>query len=118
MYFISRWKPWQLAEEVVQAYIWHVYSKFGGSEKILSDNITEFKKKLLKEVAKQLGVKYQAYTLSYRPQCNGKIEGFQKYLKSSIAKHIVNNMEWYEFTDLATTACNFIPNVTFLLHVC
>ena len=24
----------------------------------------------------------------------------------------MNNMEWDEFTDLATTAYNFIPNVT------
>ena len=31
------------AEEVTQAYIDNVYSKFGGSLKILSDNGTEFK---------------------------------------------------------------------------
>ena len=40
------------------------------------------------------------------------IEGFHKYLKSCIDKHIVNNMEWDEFTDLATAAYNFIQNVT------
>ena len=33
------------AEEVTQAYIDNVYSKFGGSLKILSDNGTEFKNK-------------------------------------------------------------------------
>ena len=32
------------AEEVLQAYIDNVYSTFGGSVKILSDNGTEFKK--------------------------------------------------------------------------
>ena len=100
------------AEEVLQAYIRNVYSKFGGSEKILSDNGTEFKNKLFEDVAKQLGVEYKAYTPPYRPQCNGKIEGFHKYLKSCIAKHIVNHMEWDEFTDLATAAYNFVPNVT------
>ena len=100
------------AEEVVQAYLCHVYSKFGGSEKILSDNGTEFKNKLFKEVADQLGVEYKVYTPPYRPQCNGKKEGFHKYLKSSTAKHIINNMEWDDFTDLATAAYNFIPNVT------
>ena len=31
------------AEEVLQAYLQNLYSKFGGSEKILSDNGTEFK---------------------------------------------------------------------------
>ena len=102
----------QTAEEVLQAYLHHVYSKFGGSEKILSDNGTEFKNKLFKEVADQLGVEYKVYTPPYRPQCNGKIQGFHKYLKSCIAKHIINNMEWDEFTDLATRAYNFVPNVT------
>ena len=87
-------------------------SKFGGSEKILSDNGTEFKNKLFEDVAKQIGVEYKLYIPPYRPQCNGKIEGFHKYLKSCIAKHIINNMEWDEFTNLATAAYNFIPNVT------
>ena len=100
------------AEEVLQAYLRNVYSKFGGSEKILSDNGTEFKNKLFKDIAKQLGVIYKSYTPPYRLQCNGKIEGFHKYLKSCIAKHVVNNMEWDEFTDLAMVAYNFVPNIT------
>ena len=100
------------AQEVVQAYLHHVYSKFGGSEKILSNNGTEFKNKLFEEVASQLGVEYKVYIPPYRPQCNGKIEGFHKYLKSCIAKHIINNMEWDKFTDLATAAYNFIQNVS------
>ena len=45
------------AEDVVQAYIDKVYSLFGGSEKVLTDNGTEFKNKLINEVCKQLGVK-------------------------------------------------------------
>ena len=98
-------------QEVIQAYVRHVYSKFGGSEKILSDNSPEFKIKLFEEVSKQLGIEYKVYTPPYRPQCNGKI-GFHKYLKSYIAKHIVNNMEWDDFTDLATAAYNLVPNVT------
>ena len=47
-------------EEVVQAYMHHVYSKFGGSEKIISDNSTEFKNKLFEEVTNQLDVEYKA----------------------------------------------------------
>ena len=39
------------AEEVLQAYIDNVYSKFGGSIKILSDNGTEFKNKIFEQVA-------------------------------------------------------------------
>ena len=100
------------AQEVVQAYMRHVYSKFGGSEKSLSDNGTELKNQLFHKVTKQLGVEYKIYTTPYGPHCNGKIEGFHKYLKSCMAKHIVNNMEWDEFTDLATAAYNFVPNIT------
>ena len=111
MYFASPLKT-MTAEEVLQAYIRNVYSKFSGSENILSDNGTEFKNKLFEDVAKQLGVEYKVYTPPYRPQCNGKIEGFHKYLKSCIAKYIVNHMEWDEFMDLATAAYNFVPDVT------
>ena len=44
------------AEEVLQAYIDNVYPKFGSSLKILSDNGTEFKNKIFKQVANKLGV--------------------------------------------------------------
>ena len=50
------------AEEVNQAYIDNIYSKFGGSMKILSDNGTEFKNKIFEEVAKELGVVHKLYT--------------------------------------------------------
>ena len=48
-------------EEVLQAYIDNVYSKFGGSVKILSDNGTEFKNKIFEQVAKELVVVYKLY---------------------------------------------------------
>ena len=38
-------------KEVIQAYIDHVYSRFGGSLKILCDNGTEFKNKIFEQVA-------------------------------------------------------------------
>ena len=55
------------AQEVLQAYMRHVYSKFSGSEKILSDNGTEFKNTLFEDVAKKLGVEYKVYMPPYRP---------------------------------------------------
>ena len=45
------------AEEVIQAYIDNVYSKFGGSLKMLSDNGTEFKNKVFEQVSKELGLR-------------------------------------------------------------
>ena len=50
------------AEEVIQAYIDNIYSKFGGSMKILSDNGTKFKNKIFEQVAKELGVVHKLYT--------------------------------------------------------
>ena len=81
------------AEEVTQAYKDNVYSKFGGSLKILSDNGTEFKNKIFEQVTKELGVKHKLYTPPYHPASNGRIEGFHAFLKACIAKHVVPQME-------------------------
>ena len=98
------------AEEVIQAYIDNVYSKFGGSMKILSDNGTEFKNKIFQQVAKELGVVHKLYTPPYHPASNGRIEGFHAFLKASIAKHIAPQLEWDALVPLACAAYNFIPN--------
>ena len=58
-------------EEVIQAYIDQVHSRFGESLKILSDNGTEFKNKLLEQVAKELGVEHKLYTPPFHPPSNG-----------------------------------------------
>ena len=75
-------------EEVAKAYMDHIYSNFGGSIKILMDNGTEFKNKLFKEVVKKLGMEFSIHSPPYRPQSNGKIEGFHRFLKTCISKHI------------------------------
>ena len=98
------------AEEVIQAYIDQVYSRFGGSLKILSDNVTEFKHKLFEQVAKELGVEYKLYTPSYHQASNGQTEGFHAFLKACIAKHIAPQLEWDVLVPLACAAYNFIPN--------
>ena len=81
------------AEEVLQAYIDNVYSKFGGSVKILSDNGTEFKIKIFVQIARELGVVYKLYTPPYHPASNGRIEGFHAFLKACISKHISPELE-------------------------
>ena len=100
----------KIAEEVIQAYIDNVYSKFGGSRKILSDNGTKFKNRIFEQVAKELGVKYKFYTPPYHPASNGRIEGFHAFLKACIAKHVVPQLEWNILVPLACAAYNFIPN--------
>ena len=98
------------ASEVVAAYVDNVYSKFGGSKKILSDNGTEFKNQLFEKVAKELGVQFKCYTAPYHPQSNGRIEGFHHFLKACMSKHITKTLEWDEVVHLATAAYNFFPN--------
>ena len=98
------------AEEVLQAYVDNVYSKFGGSIKILSDNGTEFKNKIFEQVAKELGVVYKLYTPPYHPASNGRIEGFHAFLKACILKHASPQLEWDDSVPLACAAYNFIPN--------
>ena len=98
------------AEEVLQAYIDNVYTKFGGSLKILSDNGTKFKNKVFEQIAKELGVVYKLYTPPYHPASNGRIEGFHAFLKACISKHISPQLEWDDLVPLACAAYNFIPN--------
>ena len=92
------------AEDVVWAYIDKVYSQFGGSERVLTDNGTEFKNKLINEVCKQLGVKHKIYSPPYRPQSNGRIESFHYFLKACISKHITPQIEWDDVKPLACAA--------------
>ena len=97
-------------EEVVKAYMDHIYCNFGGSIKILTDNGTEFKNKLFKEVVNKLGTEFSIHSPPYRPQSNGKIEGFHRFLKMCIGKHINYGLEWDELTPMATACYNFFPN--------
>ena len=98
------------AEEVAKAYLDHIYSLFEGSVKILMDNGTEFKNKLFKEVITKLGTEFSIHSPPYRPQSNGKIEGFNRFLKACIAKHINHGLEWDELTLMATVCYNFFPS--------
>ena len=98
------------ATEVAQAYIDNVYSLFGGSEKILSDNGTEFKNAFFEQVAKDIGVKQKVYTAPYHPQSNGRIEGFHSFLKACLSKHITPKLQWDDVVPLACAAYNFLPN--------
>ena len=102
--------PNKMAKTVLKAYMDNVYCQFGGSIKILSDNGTEFKNKLMEEVSEELGVEYKIYSPPYRPQSNGRIESFHYFLKACIAKHIAPQLEWDDIVPLACAAYNFLPN--------
>ena len=74
------------AEEVAKAYMDHIYSNFGGSIKILTDNGTEFRNKLFKEVciSKHInyGLEWDELTpmatacYNFFPNCNARESAF------------------------------------------
>ena len=98
------------AEEVIQAYIDNIYSKFGGSLKMLSGNGTEFKNKMFEQIAKELGLEYKFYTPPYHPASNGRIERFHAFCKACIVKHVAPQLEWDVLIPLACAVYNFVPN--------
>ena len=95
------------AEDVINVYINHIYCPFGPSKKILTDNGTEFKNKLWTDVFSKLRTE-QKFTPIYSPQCNGRMEGFHKFLKATIAKQLKNHIEWDNLEWKATAAYNTI----------
>ena len=96
------------AEDVIRAYIGHICCTFRPSRKILTDNSTEFKNKLWTEVFEKLRTE-QKFTPIYSPQCNGRIKGFHKFLKATIAKQLETCVEWDDLVWKATAAYNFFP---------
>ena len=101
--------PDKRAETVCQAYRDHVYCIFGGSSRILTDNGTEFRSKEMKQICDELEIK-QVFSPVYTPQANGRLEGWHRFLKSCIAKHIRGtDVEWDDLIPLAVSAYNFFP---------
>ena len=97
------------AETVVTAYRDHVYCIFGGSSSMLTDNGTEFKNEDMDSICTKLGIK-RVFTPVYTPECNGKLEGWHRFFKACVAKHIRGNcVEWDELVPLAVAAYNFFP---------
>ena len=93
---------------MIKAYINHICCTFAPSRKILTDNGTEFKNKLWTEVFEKLRIE-QKFTPIYSPQSNGRIEGFHKFLKATIAKQLETPVEWDDVVWKATAAYNFSP---------
>ena len=95
------------AETICDAYRNHVYCTFGGSSRILMDNGSEFKNQEMKEVCETLGVKH-IFSPVYTPQSNGRLEGWHRFFKACIVKHICGGgVEWDELVPLAVSAYNF-----------
>ena len=96
-------------ETICEAYRDNVYCVFGGSSRMLTDNGSEFKNKEMQEVCDTLGLKH-IFSPVYTPQSNGCLEGWHRFFKACIAKHIRGGgVEWDELVPLAVSAYNFFP---------
>ena len=67
-----------------------------------------FKNKMWEEVYKLLRTQHSV-TPIYSPQCNGRIEGFHRFLKATVGKQIQKGLEWDDLVWKATSAYNFFP---------
>ena len=76
----------------------------------MMDHGTEFKNKLFKEVIVKLDMEFSIHSPPYRPQSNGKIEGFHRFLMACIGQQINHGLEWDELTPMATACYNFLLN--------
>ena len=97
------------AETICEAYQDSIYCVFGGSSRMLMDNGSEFKNKEMHEVCDTLGLKH-IFSPVYTPQSNRRLEGWHRFFKACIAKHIHGGgVEWDELVPLAVSAYNFFP---------
>ena len=91
-------------ETICAAYRDNIYCVFGGSSRMLTDNGSEFKNKEMQEVCDTLGLKH-IFSLVYTPQSNRHLEGWHRFFKACIAKHIYGGgVEWDELVPLAVSA--------------
>ena len=101
--------PDKSVNTVCAAYRDKVFCVFGGSSRILTDNGSEFKNREMKEICDTLGIK-QIFSPVYMPQSNGRLEGWHRFFKACIAKHVRGQeVEWDELVPLAVSAYNFFP---------
>ena len=101
--------PNKNSETIYNAYRDNIYCTFGGSSRILTDNGSEFKNKEMQQVCETLGVKH-IFSPVYMPESNGRLEGWHRFFKACIAKHIHGEgVEWDELVPLAVSTYNFLP---------
>ena len=99
--------PNKNSETICNAYRDNIYCTFGGSSWILTDNGSEFKNMEMQQVCETLGVKH-IFSPVYTPESNGCLEGWHRFFKACIAKHIRGGgVKWDELVPLAVSAYNF-----------
>ena len=103
--------PDKTAPVVIQASTLNMYTMFSDPHtKYYPTMVQSLVTNYLRLWPKNWGVEHKIYSPPYRPQSNGRIEGFHALLKTCLAKHVSPSVEWDEVCTLATAAYNFLPN--------
>ena len=101
--------PNKEAETVVQAYLKYIYSLFGGSKVLITDNGSEFKNTLFKEVCKELNFT-QHHITTYLPSSN-LVEHHHGSLKKCIAKFCQRDAShWDKIVPYTCLTQNLFPH--------
>ena len=101
--------PNKTTQQVIQAYLKHIYAQFGGSRYILTDRGSEFTSQMMHQLASELGF-VKIFSSPYTPTGNSIIERAHQFLKHSISK-IINDkqVEWDTVCHIAAMAFNIFP---------
>lgn len=87
-----------------------IFSRVGIPKEILSDNGTQFKSDLMKELHRLLGVK-PLFTTPFHPSGNGRIERFHSTLKSSLRKVCEDKpKDWHRYLSPLMFAMREMPS--------
>ncbi len=101
--------PDKSADTIIEAFLSGIWSLHGNCRKILTDNGSEFVNKDFRQMCDILGIAERIASPAYRPQSNGKVEGFHRFLKAAIRKLGRDNQRWDEVACYACAAYNFFP---------
>ncbi len=79
-------------EEICDAIITHLVSRFGCMYLIHSDRGTQFRSEIFNKMCEKLGIN-KSITTAYNPKSNGLVENFNKVLKSMMKTYIEDHKE-------------------------
>ena len=97
-------------ENIVQEYLPGILAHKGGSAAILSDNGTEFIKKILNEACNQLGIK-RLFSNPFHSQGHEKVENDHDFLKWTLTKFLESkDLEWDKLLPLTYYCYNIFPS--------
>ena len=92
------------ADDIIHTYIQSILPRIVPSHNILTDNGTEFKNDMMKEVLHRLNTEHK-FTTAYFPRENSRLENLYTQLKRCMGKYMdMLNEQWDKCLNLATYA--------------